>query len=225
MKPRIGSRGSDLALWQSQWVAAQLAELHGVECEIIVVTTSGDRIQDVPLRPELGSGFFTKEIEEGLLRGDFDIAVHSLKDLAVRFPDGLDLGAVSKRAAAGETLLALPHAVERDADFVQLRSGARVGTSSPRRQRWLKAKRPDLVLDELRGNVPTRIAKLRDAQRYDAIVLASAGLDRLEIDLDGLEAQRLDASTFACCPGQGALGLQIRSDDRATRALRRGSRR
>ena len=134
-------------------------------------------------------------------------------------PEGLELGAVCARAASGETLVALPEAVDVDADFVELRHGARVGTSSPRRQRWLAAKRPDLVLDELRGNVPTRVQKLRDGERYDAILLASAGLDRLELDLEGLHAQRLGAEVFPCCPGQGALGLQIRSNDDATRAL------
>ncbi|MEZ5990283.1 MAG: hydroxymethylbilane synthase [Planctomycetota bacterium] len=215
MKLRVGTRGSDLAMWQAHRTQGLLAGL-GHEAELVIVETSGDRIQDVPLTADLGRSFFTKEIEDALLREDIDLAVHSLKDLAVDMPPGLHLGAVPERADPRERLLLRPGAADptRPLGLVE---GARVGTSSPRRRRRLAELRPDLELLELRGNVPTRLAKLRRGD-YDAILLACAGLDRLGLDVDGLEVVELGPEVLPGAPGQGALGLQCRAADAGVRA-------
>ena len=163
MTIRIGTRGSDLALWQAHHVAGLLRDATGDEPEIVTVKTAGDVIQDRPLTPDLGRSFFTKDIEDGLLADRFDIAVHSLKDLAVEMPPGLTLAAVLPREEAGELLLVRPEAHVDDADGgLALRPGARVGTSSPRRGKFLLHRRPDLEIAMLRGNVPTRVRKLRE---------------------------------------------------------------
>jgi hydroxymethylbilane synthase len=203
---RIGTRASALARWQADHVAAALRALPGApEPELVLIKTEGDRIQDLPLSQVQGKAFFTKEIEEALLRDTVDLAVHSLKDLATEMPRGLALGAVLKREDPRDALISGPRVSLED-----LPPGARVGTSSLRRRALLARWRPDLELAELRGNVPTRIEKL-DRQEYDAIVLAAAGLKRL-----GLEhriSSYLPMERVLPAVSQGAIGLQIRALD------------
>lgn len=202
---RIGSRGSALALWQAEHVQARLVSL-GLEASIRVITTTGDRIQDRRLESVGGKGAFLKEIEEALLAGEVDLAVHSLKDVPTRLPEGLVLCACLERAdprdallsRAGLTLRALP-------------PGASVGTSSLRRQSQIRALRPDLVVSDLRGNVDTRIRRLREG-RCDAVVLALAGLVRLGRQDEVAEV--LDPDEFVPAPGQGAIALECRQGDR-----------
>jgi hydroxymethylbilane synthase len=201
---RIGTRESRLARWQAEHVASAIRALAGApEPELVLIRTEGDRIQDVPLSQVQGKAFFTKEIEEALLRDRVDVAVHSLKDLATQMPGGLVLGAVMERDDPRDALLLR-------GGLDQLPAGATVGTSSLRRRAFLARWRPDLELAELRGNVPTRIRKL-DEGRYDAIVLAAAGVKRL-----GLEARISDYLPFEFflpAVSQGAIGVQIRADD------------
>lgn len=197
---RIGSRGSQLALWQSQWVQARLAEL-GVEAEIEIIRTTGDKVTDVPLAKVGSKGLFTKEIEDALLEGRVDLAVHSLKDLPTVLPDGLMLAAVPERedprdALIGKTLAELPQ-------------GARVGTSSLRRTAQLKRLRPDLVLEPIRGNLDTRLRKLDEGQ-FDAILLAAAGLRRL--GWAGRIAELMDPALMCPAVGQGALAIETRGE-------------
>ena len=207
---RIGTRGSALARWQAEYVAATLKAIPGTpDPELILIKTEGDRIQDVPLSQLQGKAFFTKEIEEALLQNQVDLAVHSLKDLATEMPSGLILGAVMEREDPRDALLfSQAHETVFKPDDVP--RGARVGTSSLRRRALLARWRPDLELAELRGNVPTRIRKL-DEGEYDAIILAAAGVKRLGL------AHRISAllpfETFLPAVSQGAIGLQIRADD------------
>ena len=217
MKVRIGTRGSDLALWQARHVKA-LLERAGAAVEIVVLETRGDRIDDVPLQTLEGKGFFTKEIEQALLDGAVDLAVHSHKDLPCADTPGLALAAVPERAGTGERLLLAPAAHAPSALFLPLAPGARVGTSAPRRGEQLLALRPDLELLTLRGNVPTRVRRLREG-RYDAILLAEAGLERLALDLSDLVVVDLDPRHVVPAPAQGALAIQIRADDAAVREL------
>ena len=201
----IGSRGSMLALWQANHVQA-LLRTQGIEARIEVIHTTGDKITDVPLA-KLGAqtstkGLFTKELEDALLDGRIDIAVHSLKDMPTELPEGLELVAVPERedpfdAIIGSTLEDLPH-------------GARVGTSALRRQAQLMVLRPDLDIQSIRGNLDTRLRKLDEGQ-YQAIVLACAGLRRL--GWSGRIAERFDASRICPAVGQGALAIEARSGD------------
>ena len=203
---RIGTRGSALAQWQADHVAAALRSLPGgPDPELVVIKTEGDRIQDVPLSQVDGKAFFTKEIEEALLENRVDLAVHSLKDLATENPPGLVLGAVMEREDPRDVFVAAG-----PFHLGALGQGARVGTSSLRRRALLARLRPDLELLELRGNVPTRIRKL-DVGEYDAIVLAAAGVKRLGLE-DRISAY-LPLETFLPAVSQGALGIQIRDED------------
>lgn len=200
MKLTIGSRGSQLALWQARWVAARLEEL-GVETTLEIIKTTGDKITDVPLAKVGSKGLFTKEIEEALLDGRIDLAVHSLKDLPTVLPDGLTVAAIPQRetpydALIGSTLANLAH-------------GARVGTSSLRRSAQLKRLRPDLVLEPVRGNLDTRLRKLDEGQ-YDAILLAAAGLRRL--GWGERITELLPADVMCPAVGQGALAIETRDD-------------
>jgi hydroxymethylbilane synthase len=213
MKLRIGTRGSDLALWQARHVASLLA-VHGAQCELVVLQTRGDVIDDVPLTQVEGKAFFTAEIERALLAGEVDLAVHSHKDLPSEMTPGLTIAAVPERASCGERLLIAPGAHDERAAFLPLRRGARVGTSAPRRSEQLTTLRPDLDVLDLRGNVPTRVRKLRDGL-YDAIVLAAAGLDRLQLAVDDLIAIDLPLELFVPAPAQGALAIQVRTTDTA----------
>ena len=212
-KIRIGTRGSDLALWQAHFVRRQLEEI-GCEVSIQIIVTQGDRIQDLSFDKLEGKGFFTKEIEQALLNGEVDLAVHSHKDLETTQPEGLHIAAVSYREDASELLLMRREAFDASQAW-NLKANAVIGTSSARRKAQIIAQRPDLAIKELRGNVPTRIDKLRQGQ-YDAILLARAGVLRLELDLSDLETIVLDPTSFIPAPAQGVLGLQTRVDDVVT---------
>lgn len=206
----IGSRGSDLALWQANFVQAELEKL-GCEVELTIIKTQGDKIQHLSFDKMEGKGFFTKEIEAALLDKSIDLAVHSHKDLETTYPAGLTIAAVSEREDPAEFLVIHPNALDEDEKW-GLKKGAIVGTSSARRKAQLVHHRPDISLKDLRGNVPTRIDKLRNGG-YDAIMLAAAGVTRLELDLSDLKVVRLNPEEFVPAPAQGVLGLQIREED------------
>lgn len=206
----IGSRGSDLALWQAHHVEAELQKL-GHEIEIKIIKTQGDRIQHLSFDKLEGKGFFTKELEEKLLSGEIDLAVHSHKDLPTEHPEGLIIAAVSEREDPADILLIRKEKVDASQKF-ELVTNPIVGTSSARRKSQLLHHRSDIEIKELRGNVPTRINKLREGQ-YDAIMLAAAGVERLELDLSEFHVERLDPQEFIPAPAQGVLGLQIRETD------------
>lgn len=201
---RIGSRGSALALWQANFVREKLAAL-AVQAEIVVIKTSGDQFQQAEIAKIGVKGVFIKEIEEALLEGRVDVAVHSMKDVPTAVPVGLAFPAISKRGDPRDCLVS-----RNSAGLDQLPRGARVGTSSVRRQAQLRHVRPDLQFCELRGNVDTRLRKLEEGQ-YDAIVLAKAGLDRLGCSDRITEVLSPDI----CLPavGQGALGVEARAED------------
>ncbi|MCB0479895.1 MAG: hydroxymethylbilane synthase [Flavobacteriales bacterium] len=203
----IGSRGSDLALWQANHVKS-LLETQGVSSEIKIIKTSGDLIQNLSFDKMEGKGFFTKEIEEALLNSEIDIAVHSHKDLETTSPVGLMVSAVLDREDPCELLIMRKESWS-DLEKFELKRDAIIGTSSARRQNQIKFFRPDLHIKDLRGNVPTRIQKLRDGN-YDAILLAKAGVKRLKLDLSDLTVFELDPREFIPAPAQGVLGLQTR---------------
>ena len=208
----FGSRGSDLALYQSRLVAKMLQDATGVTCQIEVIETKGDRIIDKPL-PEIGGkGLFTAELEEALRQGSIDVAVHSMKDLPVEDPDGLTLGAVPERVNPADVLIYDPAWADPAQPDLPLRHGCVIGTSSHRRRGALERVRPDLEFRDIRGNVPTRVDKVRRGD-YGAAVFAAAGLDRLELSLDGLLRFDLPVSLCTPAPSQGALAVQCRDDD------------
>lgn len=194
----IASRGSQLALWQARWVSVQLTAA-GHECRIEIIKTTGDKITDVPLALVGSKGLFTKEIEEALLDGRADLAVHSLKDLPTDLPEGLVLAAVPEREDARDAVVGKP--------LADLPTGAKVGTSSLRRAAQLRKLRPDLVVESVRGNVDTRLRKL-DEGRYDAILLAAAGLKRL--GWEARIAEILEPDRMCPAVGQGALAIETR---------------
>jgi hydroxymethylbilane synthase len=204
---RIGSRGSQLALWQANHIAARLRE-RGHEVELEIIRTTGDKITDVALAKVGTKGMFTKEIEEALAEGRIDLAVHSLKDLPTELAPEFEIAAITERENPRDVLLSLKYS-----DLDNLPRGAKVGTSSLRRQAQLKVKRPDLEIFPLRGNVDTRVRKLDDGE-YDAIVLAAAGLNRL--GKTQLVKQVLPAEVMCPAAGQGALAIEIRRGDGAT---------
>jgi hydroxymethylbilane synthase len=207
-KIRIGSRGSQLALWQANHISALLRE-RGHEVAIEIIKTTGDKITDVALAKVGTKGMFTKEIEEALAEGRVDVAVHSLKDLPTELPQGFELVAITKRVNPRDVFLSVKH------DSVRaLPKGARVGTSSLRRQAQLKVVRPDLNIHPLRGNVDTRIRKLEEGE-YDAIILAAAGLTRL--GKTQLVKETLTEDFMCPAAGQGALGIEIRAGDEEMR--------
>ncbi len=210
---RIGTRGSDLALWQAHHVKNQLENL-GCEITLTIIQTQGDKIQDLSFDKLEGKGFFTKEIESALLNNEIDLAVHSHKDLETTPPIGLEIAAVSEREDPSELLLIRREAHAPTLKF-ELKENAIIGTSSARRQSLLRCYRKDLNIQELRGNVPTRINKLRLGQ-YDAIVIAKAGITRLNIDTSDLITLTLDPKEFVPAPAQGVLGLQVRQNDEYT---------
>ena len=207
---RIATRKSDLALWQAHWVEDKLEAL-GHSTELILIETQGDREQDA-FRLMQGQGFFTKAVQDAVLAKEADIAVHSHKDLPSAPMPGLEIAAISEREDPRDVLLIRPEAFDMDAVDLPLEQDAKVGTSAARRQAQLLYLRPDLNVQELRGNVPTRVQKLCDAQ-YDAIVLAAAGLARLELNLSGLEVRFLPPELFVPAPAQGVLALECRRDD------------
>jgi len=203
---RIATRKSPLALWQAEHAAAALTAAHpGLRVEIVGMTTKGDRILDAPLAKVGGKGLFVKELEQGMLTGEADIAVHSMKDVPVDFPEGLHLAVILEREDPLDALVS-----NRFESLDALPAGARVGTSSLRRQCQLAARRPDLRIEPLRGNVNTRLAKL-DGGDYDAIILAAAGLIRL-----GFQSRiraRISPQDSLPAIGQGAIGIECRTDD------------
>ncbi|WP_233080725.1 hydroxymethylbilane synthase [Rheinheimera soli] len=209
---RIATRKSALALWQANFVKAELEAAHpGLQVELVPMSTQGDKILDTPLAKIGGKGLFVKELETAMLEGRADIAVHSMKDVPVDFPEGLMLHTICQREDPRDAFVS--NTYQQLADLPQ---GAVVGTSSLRRQCQIKAIRPDLKIKDLRGNVNTRLAKL-DAGEFDAIILASAGLIRL-----GFEeriASFLDVGTSLPANGQGAVGIECRSDDLVVQQL------
>ena len=207
---KIGTRGSQLARWQADWVRDRIAA-HGARAEIVVIQTRGDAEVDRPLHELEGKGFFTKEIEDALLDGRIDVAVHSLKDLPTALPPGLALGAIPTRHDPREALV-------NGRSLADLPAGARVGTSSLRRIAQVRFLRPDLEVVPLRGNVPTRVRKVETHDGLDAALLAIAGLERLGLGGKGAVIDPLDVMP---APGQGALGIEIRADDKATRSALR----
>jgi hydroxymethylbilane synthase len=209
----IGTRGSPLALWQARHVAARLRAAHGLPEEAIalkVITTSGDRISDKPLRNFGGKGLFTKEIDEALLEGAVDLAVHSVKDLPSLLPEGLIIAAVLPRADVRDAFIST-----KAESLAALPPGAVIGTSSLRRAAQLRRRRPDLGVVDFRGNVETRLRKLGDG-RADATLLALAGLERLGLAAHATAIFSTDEMLPAV--GQGAIGVTCRADDEATRA-------
>jgi len=207
---RIGSRGSQLALWQANHIADTLRGL-GHQVSIEVIRTTGDRMQNIAFASVGAKGMFTKEIEEALLAGSIDLAVHSLKDLPTELGKSFSLAAIPKRADARDVLVS-----ERYASFAELPPGAVVGTSSLRRQAQLRSWRTDLEYIEFRGNVDTRLAKLQQG-KADAIVLAASGLDRLE--RSGAIRERFAPEVLCPAPGQGALAIECRAGDEAMHAV------
>jgi len=195
----IGSRGSQLALWQAKWIAVRLAE-RGVETRIEIIKTTGDKITDVPLAKVGTKGLFTKEIEEALLDGRIDLAVHSLKDLPTEVPDGLTIAAIPEREDPRDAMVG--------SLLMDLRAGAKVGTSSLRRAAQLRVVRKDLLIESVRGNLDTRVRKLDEGQ-YDCIVLAAAGLTRL--GWAHRIAEVLPAEVMCPAVGQGALAVETRA--------------
>ena len=205
MKLTIATRGSKLALWQSNYIKNRLEEM-GYEVELKVFKTKGDKILDTPLALIGGKGLFTKELEDAMLRGEADLAVHSLKDVPTELPDGLVLGAITEREVTNDALLS-----EKYADIADLPPNAVVGTTSLRRRMQLLHMRPDLQVKNLRGNVDTRIRKLKEGE-YDAIILAYAGLKRLGF-LESVEyVSAIDENLMIPAMGQAALGIECRPE-------------
>ena len=215
-KIRIGSRGSDLALWQAHFFQDALKAID-VESEITIIKTQGDKIQNLGFDKLEGKGFFTKELEDALLNNSIDVAVHSLKDLPTNSVEGLLVAGLSYRADARDTIL-----FNQDSAFksiADLTSGSPIiGTSSLRRKSQLKSLFPNAEMKDIRGNVPTRIAKL-EAGDFDAIILAKAGIDRLAIDVTTYQAFHFDVSELVPAPGQGVLGYQTTVENIQVRKL------
>lgn len=206
---RIATRKSPLAMWQAEFVKAELEKAHpGLQIELLPMSTKGDKILDVPLAKIGGKGLFTKELEDRMMDGEADIAVHSMKDVPMELPEGFALGAILERHAPTDAFVSNNHA-----SFDELPQGAILGTSSLRRKAQLMALRPDLDVRDLRGNVGTRLGKL-DAGEYDAIVLATSGLQRLKLD----ERIRHELAPEVCLPAvtQGTLGIEYFAKDEET---------
>ncbi len=203
---RIGTRASLLAVTQSTWVKNQIENAHPqTQVELVKISTTGDRILDVPLAKVGGKGLFVKEIEDALLAGEVDLAVHSMKDVPAELPEGLHIGIIPVRETPRDAFLSVQHA-----SLEALPQGATIGTSSLRRKSQLAALRPDLKIIDLRGNIDTRLRKL-DEGLYDAIILAGAGLNRL--GLQHRITALLEPEQMLSAIGQGSLGIELRTDD------------
>jgi len=216
---KIGTRGSDLAITQTDGVARILTDILSVNFETVVIKTKGDIITDRPLRELEGMGYFTKEIEDALLDRRIDLAVHSFKDMPSESPDDLIIAALSEREDPADLLIINKNSYDNDNLDIPVKTQAIAGTSAVRRQAQVHAIRDDLNIKDLRGNVPTRIQKLADGE-YDAIFLAYAGIRRLGIDLSEFEVVRLDPTKFIPSPGQGILAIQMRAGDKNIDAIR-----
>ncbi len=209
---RIATRSSPLALWQAEEVSRRLKSLYpDLEVQLVTMTTKGDRILDAPLAKVGGKGLFVKELEAGMLAGEADIAVHSMKDVPVEFPEGLELSLIMQREDPRDAFVSNNYQ-----SLSELPDGALVGTSSLRRQTQIRERYPRLKIDWLRGNVNTRLRKLDDGE-YDAIILAAAGLKRLGFEERIRSCLEPEESLPAI--GQGAIGIEARSDDEAVRQL------
>lgn len=213
---KIGTRGSKLALWQANFTQKLLSDI-GVQSELVIIKTTGDQIQHLSFDKIEGKGFFTKEIEDALLRGDVDVAVHSMKDLPTTQPEGLAVTAVSYRENPADWLIIRIES-KQEGKLFQLKENAVVGTSSARRKAQMLDFRSDIQLKDIRGNVPTRLRKLQDGE-FDAILLAGAGLTRLEIDLSDLQVIKFNPKEFVPAPAQGVLAFQTAVDDLEVRRL------
>ena len=212
----IGTRGSKLALWQAHFTKDQLEKL-GIEVELKIIKTKGDKIQHLSFDKIEGKGFFTKELEDSLLSGDIDMAVHSMKDLPTTSPEGLVIAGVSYRENPADWLIIRKGQADTTKVY-QLKEGAKVGTSSARRKAQLLSIRSDIHLEDIRGNVPTRLRKLEEGQ-FDAIVLAAAGLERLALDLSDFIVVKLNPKEFVPAPAQGVLAFQTCAADKETRRI------
>jgi hydroxymethylbilane synthase len=209
---RIATRESPLALWQANHVKSQLERAHaGLRVELVPMTTSGDRFLDATLQQAGGKGLFVKELEQAMVEARADLAVHSMKDVPVHLPAGMTLAAFLEAADPRDAFVSA-----RYASLEALPQGAHVGTASLRRQAQLRARRPDLAISDLRGNVGTRLRKM-DEGEFDAILLACAGLDRL--GFGGRIRARFDVDQFVPAIGQGVIGIECRADDAATQQL------
>jgi len=204
----IGTRGSDLALWQ----ARETARLMPQESVLEIIKTTGDRFLDIPLQGQVDKGFFTKEIEAQLLEGKIDLAVHSLKDLPTQNPPGLEISAYLPRAPYSDILVIHPDWHDPD-ELVPIRDGCKTGATSLRRQALLKSYAPHAVGSFLRGNVPNRIQKCKDGQ-YGAIIIARAGAQRLNLDMGPLLVYEFNPEMWLPAPGQGAIAIQVRQEDK-----------
>lgn len=213
---KIGTRGSKLALWQAYFTQDQLKQI-GVDSELVIIKTKGDQIQHLGFDKMEGKGFFTKEIEDHLLRGDIDVAVHSMKDLPTSMPEGLAISAVSYRENPADWLIIRKESVD-ESKLLKIKEKAVVGTSSARRKAQLLDFRSDIELKDIRGNVPTRLRKLDEGQ-FDAIMLAGAGVTRLEIDLSNYHIIQFDPREFVPAPAQGVLAYQVNESDIPTRRI------
>ncbi|WP_236978737.1 hydroxymethylbilane synthase [Membranihabitans maritimus] len=207
---KIGTRGSKLAMWQAEHFQQLLNEIN-IESSIIVLKTKGDRIQNLSFDKIEGKGFFTKEIEDALLAEEIDVAVHSLKDLPTESPEGLVIAGLSSRANPADLLLIREDSYDEQQPF-KLKKGSIVGTSSQRRKSLVRYFRPDISLKDIRGNVPTRIQKLKDGN-FDAIVIAKAGVDRINARIEGLHSRVLNPKEFISAPGQGVIAFQTREGE------------
>ena len=204
-KVAIGSRGSKLALWQSNFVASELRSHFGLDVEIKIIKTKGDQILDAPLSRIGDKGLFVKEIETALENGDVDLAVHSMKDVPTQLPQGLAIKAMTARVDPRDVLISKDHVKLDD-----LPQGAVVGTSSLRRQAQLLHRRPDFKIADVRGNLDTRLNKMRDGE-FDAMILAAAGIDRL--GFSDVITERFPADVMVSAVGQGSIGIEVREDD------------
>ena len=211
----LGSRGSELALWQANFIKKELEKV-GIKTKLNIIKTTGDKNQDIQFSAIQGQGFFTKEIEEALLKKEIDFAVHSYKDLPTTPVKGLTVTAVSYREDPAELILINKGCIDPKRKL-SLKKNALVGTSSARRRVQLLAFRPDIEIKELRGNIPTRLQKLRDGM-YEAIVVAAAAVERLGIDVSEFHSEKLTPQEFVPAPAQGVLGLQIREGDKVAAA-------
>lgn len=207
---KIATRGSALALWQSEHIKKLIEKKQNIEVELISMKTKGDVILDTPLAKIGGKGLFTKELEESMLRGESHLAVHSLKDVPVIFPEGLKLAVISKREDVRDSFVS-----EKFASFSELPKGAKVGTTSLRRRMQLLIKRPDLEIISLRGNINTRLKKLKDGE-FDAIILASAGIKRLKLQNEVAHFVPFELDEMIPAMGQGALGIECVDSDEIT---------
>ena len=213
---RIGTRGSKLALWQAHYTQQQLKAV-GFESELVIIKTQGDQIQHLSFDKMEGKGFFTKEIEEALLRQEIDVAVHSMKDLPTTAPAGLSITAISYREDPADWLVIRKEEVDETL-LLKFKKNAIIGTSSARRKAQMLYFRPDISIKDIRGNVPTRLRKLQEGQ-FDAILLAAAGLTRLDINLEDFKVIRFNPKEFIPAPAQGVLAWQVRTEDKETRTI------